>query len=82
MSPAPKNFRLNHCTGSSLSQNSPIYCSGKGLLIIPFPSEQLSRITPSQTSSLKVVHKIIPVSDPLSLVRMWLNMWLDTNKPT
>ena len=28
---------LPKCTGSSLSLNSPIYWSGKGVLIIPFP---------------------------------------------
>src|SRR6218665_3406427 len=50
-SPPTKNFRLVHCfglvylldllhnpkcTGSSLSLNSPIYRSGKGVVIIPF----------------------------------------------
>ena len=62
-SPPTKNFRLSHCfgpaylldllhnpkwTGSSLSLNSPIYWSGKGVLIIAFPLEQLTRITSSQ----------------------------------
>src|SRR6218665_615672 len=86
-SPPTKNFRLVHsfglaylldllhkpkCTRSSLSLNPHIYRTGKGVVIIPFPSEQLSRITPSQRSSLEVVRQKYIFSDPLSLVRMWL----------
>jgi len=37
-----------------------------------FPSQQLSRITPSQKSSLEVVRQKYLFFDPLSLVRMWL----------
>src|SRR6218665_3116455 len=76
--PPTKNFRLGHCfgsaslldllhnpkcTGSSLSLNSPIYWSGKGVLIISFSSEQLNRFTPSQRSSLKVFRQKYLFSD-------------------
>src|SRR6218665_1671716 len=76
--PPTKNFRLGHCfgptslldllhnpkcTGSSLSLNSPIYGLRKGVVIIFISSEQLSRFTPSQRSSLKVVPQKYLFSD-------------------
>src|SRR6218665_847383 len=87
-SPPTKNFRLGHCfgpaylldllhnpkcTGSSFSLNSPISTDQERVWSsFFFPSEQLSRITPSQRSSLEVVHQKYLFFDPPSLVRMWL----------
>src|SRR6218665_2190865 len=62
------------CTESSLSLNSQshIYWSGKGVLIISFSSEQLSRFTPSQKVVLTGRPAKIPIFRPPSLAHMWL----------